>query len=363
MENSNQNQNQVGDIYEEDLPDYSGGGGQQIETDRNQQQPQQQFTSAIDKSFLEGQGIQDEDFMSFMFRSRGIDPNNIEFVDPDGTSKSRKFDELPNQEKLDVLFNDEKDPAYDFTDDEIDMINGWRKNGISPNEYMDMKINDAMKQYEERTSVSGVDMDNFTDDEVFKANFKVENPNSTDEQAEKALYAAKSDADTFELIVDGIRNKYEEMSRKKIENASKYKNAVNESADRKMREGFETKLNDEDFLNLDSVSIKLTDDEKKRISAFVFDKDKNGKSQLDYSLKNPKFLAKMAYYALFADSNFNNFAKQYEERVNNVAKSAYNDGFAAGGGRNTVRYSSTRTVGSPNPNQRKEVSEIGEFDY
>lgn len=340
---------EVDDLYgDDDLFDDN-----QQQSQQSQQAPQQQevpvFRSTEEvlrdfdefaKSNNNSSNMEDDPgLLSYMFSKRGIDPNNISIQDEEGNLKQVRFDELPTNDQYDLLFNEAPNEALNFDEDETNVINGWRSVGMNPMDYINSIINDAIESYKNNTEKPISSVNNFSDDEIFSAKLKMDYPSLSAEERNDILESSKLNPDAYRKQVENIRNSFDEIEKSYAQQRDEYE--VNRKRQHEMSQYnvFANKLNDSNFLNVDDYNVTLDDSEKENIKRFVYAKNKNGETGLDRALKNPAFKAKLAYYALYGDGLINDISKNYSADVNAAKRNGYAEGFAAGGGRNTVQYS------------------------
>lgn len=303
-----------------------------------------------------------DDFVSYMCRMRGIDPNSIQIEEIDGV-KNVKFDDLTKEDKFDVLFNDMKDPAMTFTDEEAEIINSWRSSGISPFEYINKTINDNINQYYRNSQEmeDSPSIDDYDDDEVYLAQIQMDYPDLSQEERLRLLSQAKMDADVFKKQVDNIRDKYGDQEDKARERRAIAQQQIQQNYQARMYNGLVNALNSNDFLGLDNQGMVLSNEEKNAVAQFAFRKDINGKTPLENAMANPQNLARIAYYALYGRDLINDMMNNHEQELNNAIRSGYSQGFAQGGGKNTVRYNSNNSNngGRSVPKDKDGLSEMG----
>ena len=90
----------------------------------------------------------DDDFVTFLLKSRGIDDmSKIKFEDENGSMEELDWNNLDNEEKLNILNSSLNDPDTDLDDNEIELINTIRESGLTPAEYLEHLQAEGVNSY------------------------------------------------------------------------------------------------------------------------------------------------------------------------------------------------------------------------
>jgi hypothetical protein len=147
--------------------------------------------------------------MSDFLKTRGIDDlNSINFEDENGQLVQRSWDDLSNEEKINILNMPLEEPHVDndngLTEDEINLLTQIRQSNLSPQEYLQQIAGEQVEvtpQYK---------IDDLSDDEVFLLDLESRVGELSDEEAAQALNTVKTNEEFFKKQVEGIRKEYKE---------------------------------------------------------------------------------------------------------------------------------------------------------
>lgn len=260
-----------------------------------------------------------KDLTTELLKIRGIeDSSKIKFEDETGATIERAWDDLSDNEKLNILAGEpspEVDEDQQLDEDEIQLINAIRNSGMNVQQYMN---NIAPVQ-----APQAYNQENLSDDELYALNIlqTVGSDNITDEELEQAIARAKEDEDLYKRTVAGLRQQYQqlqkdEQSRLEQEQYAKQQEQYNAFAN-------VIDNNIQNFSNFAGQEIELDNDEKQQLRDYMLNIDeKTGLSSLGKDLQNPETLVRAAFWILNEDKIMNELAKQ--------AQDAYKRGYNAG---------------------------------
>jgi hypothetical protein len=128
--------------------------------------------------------------MSDFLKTRGIDDmNKINFQDDDGNLIERSWNDLSNEEKMNILnmpLEQEHEDNNDLSDEEIALLTQIRQSNLTPSEYLQQIAGEQVEvtpQYK---------IDELSDDEVFLLDLESRVGELSDEEAAEALNMSKS---------------------------------------------------------------------------------------------------------------------------------------------------------------------------
>lgn len=260
-----------------------------------------------------------KDLTTELLKIRGIeDSSKIKFEDETGVTIERAWDDLSDNEKLNILAGEpspEVDEDQQLDEDEIQLINAIRNSGMNVQQYMN---NIAPVQ-----APQAYNQENLSDDELYALNIlqTVGSDNITDEELEQAIARAKENEDLYKRTVAGLRQQYQqlqkdEQSRLEQEQYAKQQEQYNAFAN-------VVDNNIQNFSNFAGQEIELDNDEKQQLRDYMLNIDeKTGLSSLGKDLQNPETLVRAAFWILNEDKIMNELAKQ--------AQDAYKRGYNAG---------------------------------
>jgi len=319
-------------------------------------------------TFKGNDGDGDEDVLSSYLRSMGIDPNNIQVDDENGNPSYSSFNSLSRTEQLDLLQSlsggsGESNNDYDLDDDEIDLINSIRRSKMSIEDFVTTIQNRAVQNYV--NSGGGqqyYDIDQLTDDDLFISDYKNRVPDATEDEVVAALNAAKTNPQSYERMMDGLRDTY-----KKQEEAI-YQQRLQESEDRTKRQQQEYEglivdtLNGMSNMKLGDLDAQLSDEDKEDIASAILDSDATGTRYLVGLINDPETLSKMVWYALKGDEAINQMQRYYKNEINNRQQAAYQKGFEDAKNGKGMSYVVKKPVSKPSRGQFKDIPTLDDLD-
>lgn len=274
---------------------------------------------SIQQQEEENQEDAPKDLTTELLKIRGIeDSSKIKFEDETGATIERAWDDLSDNEKLNILAGEpspEVDEDQQLDEDEIQLINAIRNSGMNVQQYMN---NIAPVQ-----APQAYNQENLSDDELYALNIlqTVGSDNITDEELEQAIARAKEDEDLYRRTVTGLRQQYQQLQKDE-------QNRLEQEQYAKQQEQYNAFANVIDnniqnFSNFAGQEIELDNDEKQQLRDYMLNIDeKTGLSSLGKDLQNPETLVRAAFWILNEDKIMNELAKQ--------AQDAYKRGYNAG---------------------------------
>lgn len=282
-----------------------------------------------------------KDLTAELLKIRGIDDSSkIKFEDETGATIERSWDDLSDNEKLNILAGEpspEIDDDQQLDEDEIQLINAIRNSGMNVQQYMNnITPVQAPQAYNQ---------ENLSDDELYALNIlqTVGSDNITDEELEQAITRAKEDEDLYNRTVAGLRQQYQQLQQDE-------QNRLAQEQHAKQQEQYDAFANVVDnniqnFSNFAGQEIELDNNEKQQLRDYMLNIDsKTGLSSLGQDLQNPETLVRAAFWILNEDKIMSELAKQ--------AQDAYKRGYNAGRITNKVTFvkkpQSSKKVAEPN---------------
>lgn len=276
---------------------------------------------------------QQGDYLSTYLKSAGIDPDNIQIMDEDGTPSYVNFSQLSDSDKLDLLNStrntgqETSNQEDDLDDDEIDLINSIRKSRMSINDFMDAIRQDAVNRYVQSGANQYMSVDQVSDDDLYLSDFKSKVPNATAEDAAASLQAAKSNPEVYKRMIDGMRQAYkqqeEEFHQQQIEQS--------EAELKRRQEEYEDVIVNAvegiSRMKLGELTSSLSNDDKEDIASAILDSDVAGNRYLAQMINDPETLTRMVWYALKGEEAIDQMQRYYKNEINTRQQAAYKKGF------------------------------------
>lgn len=248
------------------------------------------------------------DLITAALRSRGIsDPNNIKFQTETGII-NRRFDELSNEEKLDILNTTADD--VDLNEEEIKTINFLRENDLTLQQLVDYYKQQGVQEYLNSNQV--FEIDSLTDEDLYRLYLQDNYSDFTEEDVEAELELAKSNEDLFKRKVDRLRNIYKETEAAEKQKEQEEASLAASEESKKFKAEVDTYGK-----GLGSIhGMELDESEHQAILDFLF-KPQMGtnRSKLIDLMNDPKQMYRMAFYTLYGDELINQLHTMYQSEL------------------------------------------------
>lgn len=278
----------------------------------NQTEPQNQDDSQTE----------DDDFVSQLLRSRGIDDKTkIKFENEDGEIEEVNWDSLSSQDQFNLIQSSEaKVEEPNISDDEIELINAIRNSGMTPTEY----INYIQQGVSQPVVEQNYTVDDYSDDELFLADFLSRMGDITDEEAQQALETAKANEELYNKQIQALRKEYKDIE---DENAQQLKAEQEEQA-RQQFEQFEHSVIDQinNFTDFGGYDLNLENDDMQELYDFLVGQDAAGNNYFAKALTDPATLVRTAWLTLHADDMLQDVTEYFKDQIAQVRKESYKKG-------------------------------------
>lgn len=278
----------------------------------NQTEPQNQDDSQTE----------DDDFVSQLLRSRGIDDKTkIKFENEDGEIEEVNWDSLSSQDQFNLIQSSEaKVEEPNISDDEIELINAIRNSGMTPTEY----INYIQQGVSQPVVEQHYTVDDYSDDELFLADFLSRMGDITDEEARQALETAKANEELYNKQIQALRKEYKDIE---DENAQQLKAEQEEQA-RQQFEQFEHSVIDQinNFTDFGGYDLNLENDDMQELYDFLVGQDAAGNNYFAKALTDPATLVRTAWLTLHADDMLQDVTEYFKDQIAQVRKESYKKG-------------------------------------
>jgi len=200
-----------------------------------------------------------------------------------------EFNTLPVDEQAAILFPQNGDDDTNLDEDEVELINQLRESGLGVQDFFDNYKNVAIDEFKSQLEESKTNIDSMGDDDVFIYDTRARlGENATDEDVKAALITAKSNPDLYAKTIAGLRNEYKEYEqnqKKADEDASKERMSKEEEVQYNI---YKNKLSDTMNDIHDVIGVELDDNEKEAILKSIIEVDKDGNTEFDRALQDPR---------------------------------------------------------------------------
>lgn len=315
------------DVYE-DLDDLNEFWGEENDLNTTTQDEELQNDVPIQDSQEESSSTQntEEDFISSLLRTRGIeDKTSIKFEDEEGNSISANWDDLDNQTKLGILDSTQNNPETDLEDSEIELINAIRRSQLTPSEYLQYIEKSGVDRYIQNTRMANESytIDEYSDDDLYVLDL-MSRTGITEDEAQEALYKAKSSEEVFSKQIGAIREEYKQIEadnirRSQFEQQQQAQEQYNQFA-------YSIANQIEDFKTFADYDLNMEVDDKQELYEFLTGFDAAGNNHFAKTLADPKLVVQMAWFALNGTRMIEDITDYYKNEITQVRKNSYAKG-------------------------------------
>ena len=303
------------------------------------------------------------DFMSDFLKTRGIDDlNNINFEDDNGQLVQRSWNDLSNEEKINILNmpleEQHEDNDNGLTEDEINLLTQIRQSNLSPQEYLQQIAGEQVEvtpQYK---------IDDLSDDEVFLLDLESRVGELSDEEAAQALNTVKTNEEFFKKQVEGIRKEYKEREDLKTQQEE----AQREQEQQEAFEQYQAQVVDaiQRFNSVGNFDLNFEDADREELAEFMLSRDQAGKNYLFEALQDPETLTRAAWFILNGEEAFNNISDYFAQQIKLVSENQYKKGLEDGKKgvqtRPTVVIDNSNKNNNNNKNPYRSYQSINDLD-
>lgn len=287
------------------------------------QQPPVQEPPATEPPAQEPEG----DFMSDFLKTRGIDDlNKINFQDDDGNITERSWNDLTNEEKINILNmpleQEIQKEDNGLTDDEVALLTQIRQSNMTPTEYLQSIAGEQVEttpQYK---------IDELSDDEVYLLDLESRVGELSDEEAAQALSTVKQNEEFFKKQIEGIRKEYKEREDLRTQQEEAERERENQEA----FENYQAQVVDaiNGFTSVGNFDLNFEDADKEELAEFMLSRDQAGKNYLFEALQDPETLTRAAWFILNGEEAFNNISDYFAQQIKLVSETQYKKGLEDG---------------------------------
>lgn len=273
--------------------------------------------------------IKDEgdDFIDSLLRSRGIqDRTKINFTDDSGEIVEQNWDNLSTEEKLNILNTSEEDPSQELDESEITLINAIRESRLTPEEYLDNLQQQSVNNYIQNAQDTqrSYKIDEYSDDELFIFDLMSKASDITDQEAQEALEAAKSNEALFQKQVEAIRNQLKAQEDEAIQQAQ----FEQEEQERERFNQYSSQIADYigEFDEFSGYDLNLSNEDRDDLYEFITGVDGAGNNHFAKALSDPETLVKAAWLTLNGQQMIEDITNYFQNEIKQVRKESYKKG-------------------------------------
>ena len=251
------------------------------------------------------------DYVTTLLKNKGIDRNNIQVYDEDNNLTTLNFDDLTDEQKVDLLSSDSGTDDSVLTDAELETLNYLRSNNMSLQDFADWQKKQAIDEYLANQQPTN-EIDTYSDDEILAYDLiKRFGDEMTDEEIDAEIARLKEDDNAYAKRVALLRNSYkseaEAQAKLYEDQRAQQQQAFNDSFTNAYRAAA-SDLND-------IQGISLDDQDKSELLDFVLNKDAADRTGFYKALDDPSAVLKMAWFLLHGEEAFNQTVDYFKNEI------------------------------------------------
>jgi hypothetical protein len=254
------------------------------------------------------------DLLSKLLESKGItDASKIQIEDENGELQEINFNELPIEEQLEIL--NEQESAPELEDSEIELINFLRENNVTLDDIIEHQRQQAVQDYinSQNQTYSVDELDN---NELFVLDLQARFPDLSEEELEIELSKEQNNPDLFNKKMNKLREAYKEAETLEVSQAQAQTAAEEEEQYNQLVNTMVTLAQGTEEL----YDLELEDEDKEQVLQFILGKDVNGQSEFVKLLNDPQALFELAWFAVKGKEAFNTVHDYYKKELDSVRK-------------------------------------------
>ena len=281
-------------------------------------------TEDIEQREVQKEDEPEEDFMTVLLKSKGIDDRSkIKFEGEGDTIEEVDWDSLSNEDKLNILNSSSTD--NDLDDSEIQLINSIRNSGLTTAEYLQKIEADVINRYTQNIQEPQYTVDQYTDDELFITDF-IERMGATEEEAQEALEKAKSNEALYNKQIGAIRKEYKTIEEENIKQAQIEQEQQAQEQYNQFAQQVVDQIND--LKEFSGYELNLENDDMQMLYDFITGVDGAGNNHFTKALADPKTLVQTAWLALNGKQMVDDITDYFQKEITKVRKESYEKGLA-----------------------------------
>lgn len=288
-----------------------------------------------------------------LLASKGIKGSIIQYENDEGEIEEVDFYTLPAEEQLAILQSSDPVPSNDLDESEIQTINFLRQNNVTLEEAREYFRREAVQEYIDSQNIAGIEIDQYTDEELYALDFKAKYDHLTQEEIEIELEKQLEHPELFKRKVDKLRTDYKKIEEEQATAARLQQEAEEENKVTELQNSLVAVANEV----VDIGGLDLDPEDKDEVLNFILTKDINGVSPFLKSLDSPKQLFELAWFAKKGKEAFDIIHTYYKKEIDSVSKASFEKGKASATPKSTkpvapARKSHLKTNQLPTNNQR-----------
>lgn len=259
------------------------------------------------------------DYLERYLRYRNIDKNKIRIINANNEEEDVKFDNLSDDEKLDIL---ETANTPIISDSEINTLNFLRQHNITDlNEFTEAVRNQTLSEIQ-TPQVSSVD--EISDDDLYIFDLADRYGFDIDKDKDVILEMVNRDKENpalYQRKVDALRAEYKQLEVNQQEQAKQDAEIERQQQWVEMRDGLVQVARNTNVIN----GLELDNQDKNEILSCILSQDPvTGQTDFYKFYSDPEMMFKMAWYALKGDEAFRTVENYYKGKLAEARRGAKN---------------------------------------
>lgn len=265
------------------------------------------------------------DFITTLLQDHGItDKSKIKFEDEGGDIKEVNWDDLSTRDKMNILKTTSYNPSDDISDDEAAMLNSVRKSGLSPTDYLKYVASSAITNYQSAAGTPEYTVDQYTDDELYVADFLTKTQDATPEEAKTALEQAKQNPQIYEKQIKALRKEYQDMEADQLAQEQYADQQAQQQRFNQFANSVATQISN--LKDIEGYDLNLNRDDQQELYDFLTTTDAAGNNYFLKALNDPKTLVETAWFALNGRQMIQDITDYFKGVISDVRKQSYKKG-------------------------------------
>lgn len=296
---------------------------------------------------------EESDLIHDLLLAKGIqDPNSINYENESGQIEQKSFYDLPYEDQLEILNSNDADIDYGLDESEASAVSFLRDNGVTLEEAIEYFQRKAVEDHINNQSITGLDVDQYSDEELFQLHLKSEYPELTDDEIVLSLEKQLEHPELFRKQIDKLRTDFKEIELQQIEDSRQQL----AQAEEQRRIELEETLVDVATSLKDIGGLTLDDGDRNQVLDHILSKDMNGVSPFLKSLNSPERLFELAWFATKGKEAFDIVHDYYKKEIAQVSKASFERGKQAALGNGGTIPTPSNTQGNRKSYTRKSHS-------
>lgn len=273
----------------------------------------------VEEVFEEGTDFETEnfgdngsnDYITRLLENKGIKNRTIQITGEDGELQDVSFDDLSDQDKYDILSEQEKPVMPE--DHEIQMINYLRQNNMTLEDFANWQKQVGVQEYL-NSQQPITEFDQYSDEEMIAYDFIQRfGEDMSDEEIDQEIDRLKSDPEAYQKRVNLLRSSYKSEEEAQAQLYKEHKDQEYQNELFNFQNAYIDAANSMNYIQ----GMTLENQDKQELLDFVLTKDAAGRTGLSQALDNPDAVMKMAWFLLHGEETFDATVNYLKSQISN----------------------------------------------